>query len=78
LRSTKKRVYAHAGIFVYWIVNLKARQIEVFADPKRTSKGPDYRRRQVYKAGSQVDVVLEGTHVGRILVQEMLPQMRTA
>src|SRR4051794_17419762 len=47
-RGTKKRLYARAGIVVYWIVNLAERQIEVYTEPTGPVKKPEYRRRQDY------------------------------
>jgi Uma2 family endonuclease len=73
-RSAKKRAYARAGILIYWIVNLKARQIEVFTDPTGTPSRPDYREQQVCGADSEVDVVLEGVQAGRIAVRDVLPR----
>src|SRR5213076_3246346 len=46
-RGAKKRVYARAAIPVYWIVNLKARQIELYTDPDSDAKRPDYRQHRV-------------------------------
>src|SRR5437870_3306712 len=40
-RGPKKRVYARADIQVYWIVNLKKRQIEVYTEPVSTRKTSD-------------------------------------
>jgi Uma2 family endonuclease len=72
-RGTKKRVYARAGIAIYWIVNLKKRQIEVYADPASTTKRPDYRQRHDYNPSDTIPVVLDGVEVGRLEVRELLP-----
>jgi Uma2 family endonuclease len=76
-RSAKLRVYARAGILVYWIVNLKERQIEVYANPTSIGKRPAYRAHQIYAADSQADVILEGVPAGRIIVREILPRTGT-
>jgi len=61
--------YARGGIPVYWIVNLVDHQVEVYTDP-----GPDgYRSSQAFKPGQDLPVVIEGTHVGRIAVADVLP-----
>lgn len=72
-RTWKKRIYAAAGISVYWIVNLVDRQIEVFTRPSGPSDRPDYATRQVFLPGDQVPVVLDGNELGRIAVQDVLP-----
>jgi Uma2 family endonuclease len=32
-RTTKQRIYARAGIAIYWILNLRDRQLEVYTEP---------------------------------------------
>lgn len=71
-RSTKKRVYARAGIPVYWIVNLPERRIEVYADPTGPGEHPDYRRHDDYAAPAEVPVVIEGRQAGRVPVAALL------
>jgi Uma2 family endonuclease len=72
-QGAKKRIYARAGIPVYWIVNLKARQIEVYTEPHTTPKTSAYRQRRDYKASDTVPVVLDGAEVGSLAVHELLP-----
>ena len=72
-RSLKKRLYAVAGIPVYWIVNLLANQIEVYTEPSGPTEKPDYQRQQNYGLTDVVPVVIEGQEVGRLAVQELLP-----
>jgi hypothetical protein len=65
-------VYGQAGIPVYWIVNVKARQVEVYTLSKR--RGPTrYGKPRVFKAGQSVPVVIDGVEVGRIAVANILP-----
>jgi Uma2 family endonuclease len=64
-------VYGPAGIPVYWIINLKAGQVEVYTLLKR--RGPSgYGKRRVFKAGQSVPVVIEGVEVGRLAVADIL------
>jgi Uma2 family endonuclease len=63
------RVYGPEGIPVYWIVNLKANQVEVYNDPGPTG----YAKRQVFKFGHAVPVVIDGVEIGRIAVADILP-----
>ncbi|MCY2993949.1 MAG: Uma2 family endonuclease [Planctomycetota bacterium] len=72
-RGWKKRIYAAAGIPVYWIVNLVDRQIEVFTQPSGPGERPDYGTRQIFLAGDELAVVLDGSEMGRIAVHELLP-----
>ena len=72
-RGFKKRLYARAGIPVYWIVNLSDNQCEVYTEPSGPEPQPDYRQRQDYGRSDVMPVVLAGVEVGRIAVQEFLP-----
>ena len=72
-RSLKKRLYAEARIPVYWIVNLLANQIEVYSEPSGPHEQPDYQQQQIYGLADTVPVVIEGSEVGRLLVQDLLP-----
>jgi Uma2 family endonuclease len=65
-------IYGPVGIPVYWIVNLKARQVEVYSLSKRRgAKG--YGKPRIFKTGQSVPVVVEGKEVGRIAVVDILP-----
>ena len=63
------RIYGPAGLPIYWIVNLVDRQVEVYSGPQ-----PDgYATRDVYRPGNYVPFVLDGTIVGQIAVDDILP-----
>jgi Uma2 family endonuclease len=52
-----------------WFINLIDRQVEVYTDP-----GPaGYQFRQVFRPGERVPVVIAGTQVGTIGVDDVLP-----
>jgi Uma2 family endonuclease len=73
-QQLKGRIYARAGIPVYWVVDLRNRQVEVFTQPGTDKKGrPVYLKKQVYRRGSRVPVVLAGKKVGELAVSEILP-----
>ncbi|MCL4200862.1 MAG: Uma2 family endonuclease [Pirellulaceae bacterium] len=72
-RRWKQRIYAAAGIPVYWIVNLIDRQVEVFSQPSGVSEHPEYAACQIYRDADQIPVVLEGAEAGRIAVSGLLP-----
>jgi Uma2 family endonuclease len=61
--------WAAHGIPVYWIVNLVDHQVETYAQP--TASG--YGVKQIYPRGQFVPVVLDGTTVGRLAVDDILP-----
>ena len=72
-RTWKKRIYARAGIPVYWIVNLVKDQIEVFTDPTGAVKKPDYRQTQVFQRESLVPVIVDDVTRGELAVNAILP-----
>ena len=69
-RGKKRTAYARAGIAVCWIVNLVARQIEVYTRPANAGR---YRSRKDYKPGQQVPVVIAGQQLPPIPVDDILP-----
>lgn len=71
-RRDKGRMYARAGIPVYWIVNLVDRQVEVYADPDPAADPPAYRTRTDYSVADAVPVVLGGAVAGTIAVGELI------
>jgi Uma2 family endonuclease len=72
-REWKRRIFADAGIPVYWIVDLTGRQVEVYSDPSGPVDEPDYRRGQVYAIAEELPVVIAGQEVGRLAVRDLLP-----
>ena len=71
-RGIKKRLYARAGVGLYWIVNLADRRVEVYTSPAATDP-PDYATRTDYGPDDAVPVVLDGVAVGAIRVADVLP-----
>jgi Uma2 family endonuclease len=65
----RSRRFALHNVPVYWIINLRDRQVEVYTSP--TAIG--YNASQIYKPGDNVPVVLDGTVVGHIGVSDVLP-----
>lgn len=72
-RSLKKRLYAAAGIPVYWIVNLVDNQLEVFSQPSGPAARPDYEEQQILGPEEKVAVVIDGRTLAHIPVKELLP-----
>jgi Uma2 family endonuclease len=67
-QGPKLLAYARAGIPTYWIVNLVDGRIELYTDP--SSDG--YKTRRDFQADQDVPVVIDGTEVGCIGVNDIL------
>lgn len=72
-RTFKKRIYARAGIPVYWIINLPEQQLEVYTEPIELASEPTYQQRQDYSLSDEVVVAIEGREVSRLNVRDLLP-----
>ncbi len=72
-QTLKERLYAQAGIPVYWIVNLQDRRIEVLEAPSGPDESPGYRKRREYKAKDTIPVVVGKAELGRLAVADLLP-----
>lgn len=68
-RRDKARIYSNDGIPEYWIVNLIARQVEVYTDPQPNG----YATRQDFPHGTSIPLTLDGTVVGTLAVADILP-----
>jgi Uma2 family endonuclease len=73
-RSFKGRLYARAGIAVYWIVNLTEDQVEVYTDPATTEAESAYRLRQDYHQTDNIPLTVSGSELVSILVHELPPR----
>jgi Uma2 family endonuclease len=73
LDRAKARLYARAGIAVYWIVNLAERRVEVYEDPTGPAPEPVYRRESVYLIGDAVPISIAGAAAENISVRDLLP-----
>ncbi|MBX9623895.1 MAG: Uma2 family endonuclease [Gemmataceae bacterium] len=69
----KTRIYARAGIAVYWIINLVDRQIEVYTLPSGPADAPAYGRLDAYAPGDLVPLVLDGAQVAAVPAADLLP-----
>ena len=72
-RVLKQRLYASAGIPVYWILNLSERQLEVYTLPSGPGEEPAYHERRDYGVAEEAPLVVSGGEVCRIGVGELLP-----
>lgn len=71
-RVGKARIYARAGIPVYWVVNVVDRKIEVYSEPSGPCESPAYAKCDEYSVGTAVPVVVDGTVVGTIAVADVM------
>jgi len=71
-RTDKARIYARAGIPVYWIVNLVEGQVEVYAAPSGPTVDPAYGTRQDYRPGDDVPLILAGVEIAGLAVADIL------
>lgn len=71
-RLDKARAYARANIPLYWIVNLRARTIEVYSQPKQ-GKLPRYIARKDFGKKDEIPLVLEGEEIDQLAVRNLLP-----
>jgi Uma2 family endonuclease len=69
----KAAIYARAGIPHYWIVNLDDRQIEVFGQPKGKGAERVYSSREVLPGDASLPVVIEGSEIGVLAADKILP-----
>lgn len=69
----KTRIYARSGIPVYWVVNLPDRRVEVYSQPSGPAVAPSYGRKEEYRPGADVPVVLDGQVVAALPVAGLLP-----
>ncbi|MEI7646186.1 MAG: Uma2 family endonuclease [Chloroflexales bacterium] len=72
-RTMKQRLYATAGIAVYWIVNLVDGQVEVYQEPSGPASEPHYARRDDYRREAAIPLMLDGESVGVVDVEAVLP-----
>ena len=71
-RTVKKRIYARAGISIYWIVNLVEEQVEVYSQPLVEVEQPDYSQRLDFGRSAVIPIIIEGIEIGAIAVDALL------
>jgi hypothetical protein len=71
-------VYARAGLSCYWVVNLVARRIEVFSNPRVEGETASYASSATFAPGQDVPLVLDNHEVARIAVNDLLPLPKEA
>jgi Uma2 family endonuclease len=69
----KTRIYARAGIPVYWIINLVDRRVEVYSQPSGLTAVPAYGAFRMFQPGDGVPLVLDGAPDTAVPVSDLLP-----
>jgi Uma2 family endonuclease len=69
-RGKKLSAYAKGKIPVYWIVNLVARQVEVYSRPGKNG----YRSHKIFASGEEVLVTIGGRKLPPIAVDSLFPR----
>ncbi|MEG5082217.1 Uma2 family endonuclease [Microcoleus sp. AT8-B4] len=72
-RTVKKRIYARAGIAIYWIVNLVEGLVDVYSQPIAEVEQPDYSQRLDFGRSAVIPIIIEGREIGEIAVDALLP-----
>ena len=72
-RDDKGRIYAHAGVSCYWIVNVQDNWIEVYTLPSGPVADPKYAQRVDHRPGDTISLVLGNGAPILIPAQDMLP-----
>lgn len=76
-RGEKARAYARSGIAEYWIVNLRARCLEVYRDPYSAGEGePGYHSVQIIPADGRIGSLEKPNHAVSVL--DLLPSLQSA
>lgn len=71
--GTKARGYARSGIPIYWVVDLRGRQIVVLSEPKAQVQFLGYANQTRFGSGESLDIVIDGNIKGQLLVDDLLP-----
>ena len=72
-RADKGRVYAVAGVPVYWILNVVDAQVEVYTDPSGSDGAAGYRVQEVFTGEDLVPLMIAGKKVAEIPARQFLP-----
>lgn len=68
----KTRIYARAGLPLYWIVNLPDRRVEVYANPSGPVGVPQYGTFATYQPGDAIPLPLDAATVS-VTAADLLP-----
>ncbi|MBX6314999.1 MAG: Uma2 family endonuclease [Isosphaeraceae bacterium] len=72
----KLRRYAEVGIPIYWLIDVKARIVRVYEQPRGSGAEARYAACRTYEPGAIIAVVIDGRPVGHVAVADLLPPER--
>lgn len=74
-RGVKQRIYAAAGIPLYWLINLAARNVEVFSLPSSGDEQTpaSYQSCREFDDQGAIEIELAGKQLGEIRVGDLMP-----
>jgi Uma2 family endonuclease len=72
-RGLKLRVYAAAGIVLYWIVNIPDARVEVYTQPTGSGDQATYAQVQHFGPAADLVLILGGVALAPIRVSDILP-----
>ena len=65
--------YAEVGIPVYWIAEIDRRAVSIHTRPVGVGKSALYAHVEIFLPGQSFPVVIDGTEVGRVAVDDLFP-----
>jgi len=72
-RRVKGRVYARAGLSVYWLLNLVDSELEVYSSASGPVLMPGYQEKRVYRTEDKLSLVVGLDDLGMVKVRDLLP-----
>ncbi|MBX6311591.1 MAG: Uma2 family endonuclease [Isosphaeraceae bacterium] len=72
-RGAKLRAYAAAKVPVYWVLDTRARRLDIHTGPSGSADEPPYADVQSLGPEEQIKVSAAGTRIGTLAVRDLLP-----
>lgn len=72
-RTRKSKLYAAAGIPVFWLLDLNRRRLEIFSNPTGQGDQARYDKVETFEESDEAPLVLDGQEAARFRVSEILP-----
>ena len=72
-RRLKGRIYARAGVMLYWLLNLVDSQLEVYSNASGPVPMPGFREKRVYRSEDKLSLVVGLDDLGMVKVRDLLP-----
>lgn len=72
-RRLKGRIYARAGIILYWLLNLVDNQLEVYSNASGPVLMPGFQEKRIYRVEDKLSLVVGLGDLGTIKVRDLLP-----